>query len=71
MESPPLTVEATAFTEKNDGHDFGYAICPYIFLFCDDNWYFGVDLTHVLFLCSLRGYNQDVKEKESWRQETP
>uniref|UniRef100_A0A804MT08 Uncharacterized protein n=1 Tax=Zea mays TaxID=4577 RepID=A0A804MT08_MAIZE len=40
MESPPLTVEATAFTEKNDGHDFG-------------------------------GYNQDVKEKESWRQETP
>ena len=71
MESPPLTAEAIAFTEKKMDMTLGNAIWPNFFLFSDaNNWWFSVDLTHVLFLCLFRGYNQDVKEKESWRQET-
>jgi hypothetical protein len=71
MESPPLTAEAIAFTEKKMDMTLGNAIWPNFFLFRDaNNWCFSVDLTHVLFLCLFRGYNQDVKEKESWRQET-
>jgi len=68
MESPPLTAEAIAFTEKKMDMTLGNAIWPNFFLFSDaNNWWFSVDLTHVLFLCLFRGYNQDVKEKESWR----
>jgi len=70
MESLPLTADAIAFTEKKMDMTLGMLFDHFVSCL--------ITLIHIsgfiylsYFLCLRRGYNQDVKEKECWRQETP